>query len=186
MGFDDDGWFGGWLRELDEDECWELLEARPVDRVGYVDDHGPAVLPVNFVVVDRTVVVRVSPYSVLGRNLPGAAAAFEADEIDEYTRSAGAWSCAAGSRSRTWTTFPRRSGRTRGPRADAPCSSGWSRPRSAAGGYSPPDLATSDGARPRSWRGAGPWSQDQETCSPDLRRPGGAGWRYACGDAPEA
>ena len=56
-------------------------------RVGYVDEHGPAVLPVNIVVVDRTVVVRVAPYSVLGRNLPGAAAAFEADEIDEYTRS---------------------------------------------------------------------------------------------------
>ena len=87
MGFDDDSWFEGRLRELDEDECWELLGARPVGRVGYVDEHGPGVLPVNFVVADRTVVVRVAPYSVLGRNLPGATAAFEADEIDEYTRS---------------------------------------------------------------------------------------------------
>jgi len=90
MAFDDESWFEGRLREIDEEECWELLEPRPVGRIAYVDEQGPIVLPVNFVLVDRTVIFRVSAYSVLGRNLPGAAAAFQADEIDEYTRSA--WS----------------------------------------------------------------------------------------------
>ena len=86
MGFDE-RWFQGHLRDLDDKECWELVETRPVGRIAYTDQTGPMLLPVNFAVDAGTVLFRVSAYSPLGRYLPGRSVAFETDEIDEYTRS---------------------------------------------------------------------------------------------------
>src|SRR5262245_22121706 len=83
----DERWFQGQLRDLAEDECWELMAARPVGRVAFVDTGGPVAFPVTYVTEGKTLVFRVAAYSALGRHLPGKPAAFEVDEIDEYTRS---------------------------------------------------------------------------------------------------
>ena len=80
-------WFQGHLRELDDAECWELLGIREVGRIAYVDDRGPMVVPVTYVVTEGSLLVRVAPYSQLARYLPEARVALEVDDIDYFTRS---------------------------------------------------------------------------------------------------
>ena len=60
---------------------------REVGRIAYVDDRGPMVVPVTYVVNDASLLVRVAPYSQLARHLPDAQAALEVDDIDYFTRS---------------------------------------------------------------------------------------------------
>jgi nitroimidazol reductase NimA-like FMN-containing flavoprotein (pyridoxamine 5'-phosphate oxidase superfamily) len=83
----DERWFQGHLTELGTAECWELLGVREVGRIAYVDDRGPMVVPVTYVVNDASLLVRVAPYSQLARHLPDAQAALEVDDIDYFTRS---------------------------------------------------------------------------------------------------
>ena len=83
----DERWFQGRLLELDETECWELLRSREVGRMAYDDQLGPMVVPITFVVDDRSVLFRIAPYSELARYLPGTRAAVEVDDIDYFTRS---------------------------------------------------------------------------------------------------
>jgi uncharacterized protein len=84
----DDRWFPGHLQTLEASECWELLGSREVGRVAYLDGLGPMVVPITFVVVDDSVLFRVAPDTGLARHLPGAQAALEVDDIDDFTRSA--------------------------------------------------------------------------------------------------
>ncbi|MDX6301673.1 MAG: uncharacterized protein QOF53_2887 [Nocardioidaceae bacterium] len=80
-------WFQGHLKELSEDECLELLTMKTVGRVAYSGPVGPEVVPLNFVLQDGTVLIRTSAYSTLGRRLQLGLAAFQVDEIDEFTQS---------------------------------------------------------------------------------------------------
>jgi hypothetical protein len=82
-----DRWFQGWLTELAEDECLELLASKQVGRVAYVDEDGPVTVPVNYVVHDGLVLFRTSPHTSLGRHMHDTPVAFEADEIDDVTES---------------------------------------------------------------------------------------------------
>jgi nitroimidazol reductase NimA-like FMN-containing flavoprotein (pyridoxamine 5'-phosphate oxidase superfamily) len=81
------GWFRGRLTELLEDECLELLTVKQVGRLAYADQDGPVVVPVNYVLHDRSVLFRTSPHSLLGRNVSNAVVAFEVDDIDDVTES---------------------------------------------------------------------------------------------------
>jgi hypothetical protein len=45
------------------------------------------VLPVNYTLDHDTVLIQVSPHSVLGRRLQGARASFEIDDVDDYNQS---------------------------------------------------------------------------------------------------
>lgn len=74
------------LTELDEDECWRLLGRAEVGRLAWNSSRWPAVVPVNFRVVARQIVLRVSPYSVQGREVDDARVAFEVDEVDPARR----------------------------------------------------------------------------------------------------
>jgi nitroimidazol reductase NimA-like FMN-containing flavoprotein (pyridoxamine 5'-phosphate oxidase superfamily) len=78
---------GGALTELREDECWDLLSARTVGRVGWQGGDGPTIVPVNYVVDGRAVVLRTAPYTDLGREGTVQELAFEVDDIDPVTRS---------------------------------------------------------------------------------------------------
>jgi nitroimidazol reductase NimA-like FMN-containing flavoprotein (pyridoxamine 5'-phosphate oxidase superfamily) len=70
----------GGLEILDEDECLRLLAAGQVGRVGIVADGQPLVFPVNYVLDDRSIVVRTSA----GTMLSGASLAHVAFEIDSF------------------------------------------------------------------------------------------------------
>ena len=58
-----------------------------VGRVGFVDEDGPVVLPVNYVLDGETVLFRTSPHNSVSRNVDSAVVAFEVDEFDDYTQS---------------------------------------------------------------------------------------------------
>lgn len=83
--------------ELSKAECESLLRAGVAGRVALAAPDGPHILPLNYSVVDDTIVVRTSPYSLLGTHGRDAILAFEIDQFDyEYQRG---WSVVARGRS---------------------------------------------------------------------------------------
>jgi nitroimidazol reductase NimA-like FMN-containing flavoprotein (pyridoxamine 5'-phosphate oxidase superfamily) len=88
--------------EIPPDECRELLSAGLVGRVAVCTPLGPHIVPVNYAVVDDAVVLRTSPYSVLGTHARGAILAIEIDQFD-YERQRG-WSVVARGRADTVTS----------------------------------------------------------------------------------
>ncbi|MFP8959724.1 pyridoxamine 5'-phosphate oxidase family protein [Streptomyces nanhaiensis] len=76
------------FRELDRQECLDLLAQVPLGRIVYTENALPAVLPVNFFLDrDQAVVLRTSGASRMARAVDGSVVAFEADRFDESTRS---------------------------------------------------------------------------------------------------
>jgi nitroimidazol reductase NimA-like FMN-containing flavoprotein (pyridoxamine 5'-phosphate oxidase superfamily) len=80
-------WYHGRLQELSEADCMELLTTKKVGRLAYVGPEGPEIIPINFVAQQGSVLFRTSPHSVLGRCSPIDVAAFEVDEVDDFTES---------------------------------------------------------------------------------------------------
>lgn len=80
-------WAAGHLRELDLAECLELVGTKSVGRIAFCSAEGPVVLPVNYLVHGDAVVFRTSPHNSLARQVNGTRAAFEVDEVDEFTQS---------------------------------------------------------------------------------------------------
>ena len=76
----------GW-RELSRSECFGLLARGQVGRVAFVDDLGPVVLPVNFVLDRSMVVFRTDDGSKLDIAVRGHRVAFEIDGSDETART---------------------------------------------------------------------------------------------------
>jgi nitroimidazol reductase NimA-like FMN-containing flavoprotein (pyridoxamine 5'-phosphate oxidase superfamily) len=87
--------------ELSDEQCRELLGAGLVGRVALCTPVGPHVVPVNYAVVDDSVVLRTTPYSILGTQAPGAMLAFEVDQLD-YELQRG-WSVVARGRAEAIT-----------------------------------------------------------------------------------
>ncbi len=79
--------------ELSRAECESLLRAGVVGRIAVCTPTGPHVIPVNYSMVDDAIVVRTSPYSMLGTYGRDTTLAFEIDQFDyEYQRG---WSVVA-------------------------------------------------------------------------------------------
>ncbi len=79
--------------DLTTQECETLLRAGVVGRVAVSTPMGPHIIPVNYSVVDNAVILRTSPYSVLGTHGRDALLAFEIDMFD-YENQNG-WSVVA-------------------------------------------------------------------------------------------
>jgi hypothetical protein len=69
-------------RELSYSECEALLRAGVSGRVALSTPDGPQIIPLNYSVVDANIIVRTSPYSVLGTYGRDATLAFEVDHFD--------------------------------------------------------------------------------------------------------
>jgi uncharacterized protein len=80
-------WYSSKLRELDREECLRLLHAQRVGRVAFVDDSGPDVVPVNYVMDGDDVLITTTGYGAVARAATNGRVAFEVDELDEYTES---------------------------------------------------------------------------------------------------
>jgi uncharacterized protein len=80
-------WFPGRLTEMSAGESQDLMGSTSVGRVGFVDEDGPVVLPVNYVLDGDTVLFRTSPHNIVARHVDSAIVAFEVDEFDDYTQS---------------------------------------------------------------------------------------------------
>jgi uncharacterized protein len=69
-------------QELTKGECFELLARERLGRVAVVDDRGPMVFPVNFVLDQHTVVFRTDEGTKLDAAARGSRVAFETDGAD--------------------------------------------------------------------------------------------------------
>jgi nitroimidazol reductase NimA-like FMN-containing flavoprotein (pyridoxamine 5'-phosphate oxidase superfamily) len=84
------------LESLSEAECWELISAGGIGRIGYSGRYGPMIQPVNYKVLDQAIVFRTAEHSTMGEDLRTGIAHAEylvAFEIDAYDMDAHAgWS----------------------------------------------------------------------------------------------
>jgi nitroimidazol reductase NimA-like FMN-containing flavoprotein (pyridoxamine 5'-phosphate oxidase superfamily) len=76
-----------WIEYLRAEECWQLLSATPVGRIGVVVDSAPEIYPVNFAVDDRTVVFRTDPGSKLHGLERSPSVCFQVDGFDADART---------------------------------------------------------------------------------------------------
>jgi nitroimidazol reductase NimA-like FMN-containing flavoprotein (pyridoxamine 5'-phosphate oxidase superfamily) len=74
-------------QELTKSECFELLARVHLGRVAVVDDRGPIVFPVNFVLDRHMVVLRTDEGTKLDAAIRGSRVAFEIDGIDAAART---------------------------------------------------------------------------------------------------
>jgi hypothetical protein len=70
------------LRELSPEECRTLLSTHGVGRIAVSTSDGPAVVPVNYEVIDDGIAFRTAPDSVPAAAV-GTEVAFEVDHVDE-------------------------------------------------------------------------------------------------------
>ncbi|MEU3065062.1 helix-turn-helix domain-containing protein [Streptomyces subrutilus] len=80
------------LTGLSEAECRRLISTHGIGRVGFSGPEGPAVFPVNYVVVGNGIAFRTAPFSRLA-GASGTEVAFEVDHIDDAMREG--WSVLA-------------------------------------------------------------------------------------------
>ena len=85
------------LESLNRQECVDLLRQGVVGRVGITVQAIPEILPVNYAVIDDTVVFRTASHTNLANASRNAVIAFEVDSVDA-TGSSG-WSVLAVGRS---------------------------------------------------------------------------------------
>ena len=69
--------------ELTRGQCETLLRSRTVGRVALSTPTGPHVVPVNYTVVEDAIIVRTTPYSILGTYGRNTTLAFEIDAFDD-------------------------------------------------------------------------------------------------------
>jgi uncharacterized protein len=81
---------GGW-QELTKSECFQLLAREHLGRVAVVDDRGPVVFPVNFILDRHMVVFRTAEGTKLDAASRGSWVAFEVDGTDAATHTG--WHC---------------------------------------------------------------------------------------------
>ena len=75
----------GYLRDLDERECWAKLGETGIGRVAMCTPRGPIILPVNYLADSGSVIVRTAPYTQLAAHLQENLA-FEVDDLEPEMR----------------------------------------------------------------------------------------------------
>jgi DNA-binding protein len=74
-----------YFERLDAPECLRLLRGGGVGRVVWQSDDGLTVLPVNYRIVDDSVIFHTGAASTLARLVEPTSVAFQVDEIDHAT-----------------------------------------------------------------------------------------------------
>jgi len=91
--FLDDALVDEGLELLTEEACWALLRDSDVGRVGVNVVALPAIFPVNYAIIDDTIIFRTAPGSKLTAASQEAVVAFQVDDYDRTNRSG--WSVLA-------------------------------------------------------------------------------------------
>src|SRR5688500_14548904 len=81
------------LEVLDRDECLRLLATATIGRIAMTSGALPVVLPVNFRLIDASIVIRTGRGSKLEAATRNAVVAFEVDSFDQFSHSG--WSVMA-------------------------------------------------------------------------------------------
>jgi nitroimidazol reductase NimA-like FMN-containing flavoprotein (pyridoxamine 5'-phosphate oxidase superfamily) len=71
-----------WVEHLSLAECWKLLAAQPVGRVGVLVDSAPEVYPVNHVVEGESIIFRTDPGNMLRGIDRSPSVSYEVDGFD--------------------------------------------------------------------------------------------------------
>ena len=79
--------------DLHHEECVQLLSGGVGGRVAFSSPNGPHIMPVNYTVLDDAILIKTSPYSLLGTYGRDSMLAFEVDHFD-HERQRG-WSVVA-------------------------------------------------------------------------------------------
>lgn len=74
------------LRELGYAECRAMLVRQRAGRVAVTTPDGPHIIPLNYSVVDESIVFRTTPFSILATYGRNAKLAFEVDYFDDEHR----------------------------------------------------------------------------------------------------
>ncbi|RBY80789.1 pyridoxamine 5'-phosphate oxidase family protein [Blastococcus sp. TF02A-26] len=74
------------LETIPAEECYALLADHEVGRIGVIAEHHPLIIPVNYGMDGRTIVIRTHPGSTLSA-VEHANVTFEVDDIDRRTRT---------------------------------------------------------------------------------------------------
>lgn len=75
------------LELLSEEDAWGLLAGGDVGRIGLSMGAMPVIFPVNYVVVDHSIVFNTAPGSKLSAAAAGAVVAFEVDDYERQGRA---------------------------------------------------------------------------------------------------
>ena len=75
------------LEILTTDECLDLLRSQTLGRVAVQIGEAPAILPVNYALLDDDVVFRTDPGTKLSAAIMQTMVAFEVDDRDPVTRA---------------------------------------------------------------------------------------------------
>jgi nitroimidazol reductase NimA-like FMN-containing flavoprotein (pyridoxamine 5'-phosphate oxidase superfamily) len=76
----------GSLDVIPVEECYDLLTRHEVGRIGVIAERHPLIIPVNYGMDGRTIVIRTHPGSTLAA-ADHANVTFEVDDIDRRTRT---------------------------------------------------------------------------------------------------
>jgi nitroimidazol reductase NimA-like FMN-containing flavoprotein (pyridoxamine 5'-phosphate oxidase superfamily) len=79
---DEDRW-----QELAKSDCFDRLARASLGRIAIVDDLGPVIFPVNFILDSHMIVFRTDEGSKLDAACRGSRVAFEIDGIDPATQT---------------------------------------------------------------------------------------------------
>ncbi len=79
---------------LSSSECYQMLGARQIGRLGVVAEHYPLIIPVNYALDHDVVVIRTEPGSIVAR-VEHANVTFQVDEFNPAKASGGAFCCEA-------------------------------------------------------------------------------------------
>lgn len=77
----------GSLFTLDRERCLELLASRPVGRLAFTRRALPDIIPVNYVLNDDAILVRLEAGSPTAAAVTGGVVAFEVDDVDLGART---------------------------------------------------------------------------------------------------
>jgi uncharacterized protein len=91
----------GVLSPIAPAECLSLMATRPVGRLAFTRSALPDIIPVNFVLHERTVLIRLDEDSSVARAVQDAVVAFEVDDLDVEDRSG--WSVTVIGPARRWS-----------------------------------------------------------------------------------
>lgn len=75
------------LELLTEDDAWTLLAQGTIGRIGLSMRALPVIFPVNYAVIDDSIVFRTAPGSKLSAAAAGAVVAFEVDDYERDSRT---------------------------------------------------------------------------------------------------
>ena len=79
--------------ELSRQESRALLATKTVGRIAFHAGHGLRILPVNYVVLEDSIVFRTAEHGVIARSIRVADVAFQVDDLDDQLRTG--WSVLA-------------------------------------------------------------------------------------------